>query len=200
MSPVSRVDSAVTDTHPGGRAHDSLRQAWPEVTTYAVVGLIGVYLVVTSFGYGLTADDSLVGAGTMPFAMGLLLAVLAVILSARRLGQVVSVRHASEPLYERGEGQESATERDQAAPVQGRSRRQCFLMVIATMAATIALTPLISMQLAFGLMVLWLAAGVERMRLRTSILVAILAVGISHLIFRVFLDVALPDGIWVGLF
>lgn len=173
----------------------TLGQVWPEAATYAVLAALGAYLTVTSFGYGITAPDSLVGAGTMPLAMGVLMLGLATILCVRLLWKVdLRSRWAS-----RGEVV-AAEEDDSAAAPGGRSRARCFLMVLVTLAVTIALTPVLGMQVAFGLMVLWLAAGVERMRLRTSILVAVVAMVVSHLIFRVFLEVALPDGIFGGMF
>lgn len=156
-----------------------------ETVTLGVIGLVGAYMALSSFEYGLKTNDAWVAAGTMPLVVGTLLFVLALVLLLKAVRETPLV---SEP---------ATAEADDDVDIFGRTApqrvRQLWIVAVA-LGVAIALVSVLGFPVAFGALVLFIATVVERQRLHVAVLITVAALVAVHLIFVMFLGVPLPEG------
>ncbi|WP_219412625.1 tripartite tricarboxylate transporter TctB family protein [Pseudonocardia nigra] len=163
----------------------SPRAAIGEVVAFGVLTVLGAAVFASSFGYGLFGEGGRVGPGLLPMVCGLLLALLAG-------GQLLARlrRRSATPAPERPAGED--------VDVLGRTaayRVRQLRTVVVALPVTVLLVPLIGFLPAFGLLVLFVSAVVERRRPVPALLVTVIAVAVVYGVFGVFLDVPLPTGV-----
>jgi hypothetical protein len=181
------------------------RTAWGEVVAFALLTVLGLAVVVTSFGYGVFLEGNRVGPGFLPLVTGALVALLGAVQLVGHLRGTASPEVAGEPLPSGriaptgfdGDGEhESAADGD--VDVLGRTeayRVRQLWTVAAAVAVAIALVPLVGFLISFGALVLFISAVVEKRPLVGSIAIAVCAAAIVYGVFGVFLNVPLPHGL-----
>lgn len=154
-----------------------------ETVTLGVLALVGGYMALSSFELGLKTNDAWVAAGTMPLVVGSLLCVLALVLMVKAARET-----APEP---------AAAEADDDIDIFGRTApqrvRQLWIVAVA-LGVAIALVSVLGFPIAFGALVLFIATVVERQRLHVAVMITLAALVAVHLIFVMFLNVPLPEG------
>jgi putative tricarboxylic transport membrane protein len=154
-----------------------------EAVAFGVLTVLGAAVFGTSFGYGILGEEGRVGPGLLPMVTGLLLLVLCGGQLLVRLGRLRRVGEPRQP--------------DSDVDVFGRTEpqrvRQLWTVVVATPVAVL-LVPLLGFLPALGLLVLFIAAVVERRPPLVALAIAAIAVAAGYGVFMEFLDVPLPTG------
>jgi putative tricarboxylic transport membrane protein len=154
-----------------------------EAVAFGVLTLLGAAVFGTSFGFGILGDEGRVGPGLLPMVTGLLLLLLC---GGQLLVRLRRLRRVGEP-----------REPDSGVDVFGRTEsqrvRQLWTVVVATPIAVL-LVPLLGFLPALGLLVLFIAAVVERRPPLVALAIAAVAVAAGYGVFMEFLDVPLPTG------
>lgn len=167
----------------------------------AVLGLIGIYAVVSGFGYQVLQENGEIGPGFLPAVAGGLVALFAAIDLVNKLR-----RTPEHDVYDDDAaliGDTAAiTLREEMEPTDvdifGRTQRQrnrMLLAVLGIIIATVALVPLLGFLISFGLMLIACAVAVERRKWLPSLIVTVVALSATYLIFVVVLRVPLPQGL-----
>ncbi|HEX5512211.1 MAG TPA: tripartite tricarboxylate transporter TctB family protein [Actinomycetales bacterium] len=186
---MSSVDPAAGRTVTGaasGTESAGKRLVTTETAVYAVLALVGVYMALSSFGLGLRTNGAWIGPGTMPLVVGGLLCMLAGALLVKKVRTAAS---SPAPSTEAGD--------DDDLDIFGRTsvqRVRQLWIVVAALAAAIALVPLLGFAFAFAALVLFIATVVERQRLLVAVVITAVSLIAVHLIFVMFLNVPLPQG------
>ena len=169
----------------------------------AALALLGVAAAIGGWGYGVTQDNGQVGAGFLPLALGVIMALLAGVDVAMTLLQ----REPSRPLDELGtlaEEVESVVDTVEESPdvdALGRTQRQrnrMLAVVIGLLLVALLLIPVLGLLISLGLLMVVIATVVERRNLIPSLLVSAITVGVFHLVFAVLLRLPMPTGL-IGL-
>ncbi|GAA5136958.1 tripartite tricarboxylate transporter TctB family protein [Pseudonocardia adelaidensis] len=154
-----------------------------QAVAFGVLAVLGAVVFGTSFGYGILGDEGRVGPGLLPMVTGLLLLLLGggqLLVRLRRTGGVTEPR-----------------EPDAGVDVFGRTEsqrvRQLWTVVVATPVAVL-LVPLLGFLPALGVLVLFIAAVVERRPPLVALAIAAVAIAAGYGVFMEFLDVPLPTG------
>lgn len=147
-----------------------------QVVAFGVLAALGAGLFASSFGYGILGEGGRVGPGLLPMVTGLLLLVL----SAAQLFARLRRPAPADP--------------DAPGPADARRVRQLWTVALALPVAVL-LVPLLGFLVAFGLLVLFVSAVVERRPPLVALLVTAAAVACGYGVFAVFLDVPLPTGL-----
>lgn len=165
-----------------------------ESVALLLLGLVGAYLAISSFGLGLRTNGAWVAPGTMPLAVGTPLCLIAVV---RLIGLAKAGRAPvdAEPAV----AEQQDDDRDIFGRTAAQRVRQLWI-VIAALAVAIALVPLLGFPVAFGALVFFIATVVERQRLLVAGIVTAVSLLAVHLIFVKFLGVPLPNGLLGGVF
>lgn len=169
----------------------------------AALALLGIGAAIGGWGYGVTQENGQVGAGFLPVALGVLMAVLAG--ADALLGLRLREQRPREELGDLGAEVELASidHVDEAPDVDalGRTQRQrnrMLVVVAALLLGALMLVPLLGLLISLGLLMLAVAIGVERRPVLSSVLITVIVVGVFHLVFGVLLRVPLPTGV-IGL-
>jgi putative tricarboxylic transport membrane protein len=159
-----------------------------QAVAFGVLAALGAAVFGTSFGYGILGEGGRVGPGLLPMVTGLLLLLLGA-------GQLLARlrRPRSEP-PDPAPGDDAADDAVDAFGHTEAQRVRRLWIVVAALPVALLLVPLIGFLLAFGLLVLFVSAVVERRPPLVALLVAAVAVAGGHGIFAEFLDVPLPTG------
>lgn len=166
----------------------------------AALALLGIAAAIGGWGYGVTQDNGQVGAGFLPLALGVLMALLAGVDVVLTLLQ----REPSRPLDELGtlaqdldaaaiDSVEESSDIDALGRTQ-RQRNRMLLMVSGMLLLAVLLVPVLGLLISLGLLMLSVAIFVERRGIIPSVLVTAITVGVFHLVFGVLLRVPLPTG------
>ena len=156
-----------------------------QAVAFGVLAALGAAVFVTSFGYGILREGGRVGPGLLPMVTGLLLLLLSGVQLLARLWRPSAAADAPPAGY--GDG----------VDVLGRTRAERvrhLRMVVLALPVAVLLVPLLGFLAAFGLLVLFISAAVERRRVPVALLATVLAVAVGYGVFAVFLDVPLPTG------
>jgi NAD/NADP transhydrogenase beta subunit len=187
VSAVDPVASTTSATVASAEGAAGARRAvvTTETATLAVLAVVGGYMAFGSFELGLKTNDAWVAAGTMPLIVGSLLCLLALTLLVKAVREAPSVAEAS------------TTEVDDDIDIFGRTApqrvRQLWIVAVA-LGVTIGLVSLLGFAIAFGALVLFIATVVEKQRLPIAVMITVTALVAVHLIFVLFLNVPLPEG------
>jgi putative tricarboxylic transport membrane protein len=189
------TEFAPTTGAPPAPRPDPAPTAGGQAIAFGVLAAIGAAVLATSFGYGILGEEGRVGPGLLPMVTGLLLLLLSggqLLVRLRRLRAVGNNRATTD-----GAGPDEAGPVEAGVDVFGRTEAQRvrqLRMVVAALPVAVLMVPLLGFLAAFGLLVLFVCAVVERRRLPVALLVAVLAVAAGHGVFAEFLDVPLPTG------
>ncbi len=155
------------------------------LVAYAILSAVGAGFFLLSFQYDFSVRGGLVGPGFLPRIAGGALAVIGLLLVAQELrgGSVLKGDSGS----------------DEAAERISRSTAIKLVAVFAGITIALLVTPVIGLLPAFTLLVLALMLFVERMPVLPSILIAVTAGVVAHLLFGVALQVPLPLGVFEGV-
>lgn len=187
-------------------ARTGAHRPWGEVIAFAVLTLIGVVFVASSFGYGVLLEGGRVGPGFLPLVLGGLLIPLSLVQLVARLrtpAAEVAEHHHHVPFETPVSGAHDMLERQHEehpeldVDILGRSasyRVRQLWMVVAAVAVTILLVPYIGFLLAFGALILFISVVVERRRIIPALLISLAAIGVVYGVFVEFLNVPLPSG------
>jgi putative tricarboxylic transport membrane protein len=169
----------------------------------AALALLGIVAAIIGWGYGVTQDNGQVGAGFLPVALGIIMALLA----GADVVLTLLERRPSRPLDELGtlaaEVDAVPDSVDEVPDVDalGRTQRQrnrMLLIVSGLLVGALLLVPVLGLLLSLGLLMAAVAIVVERRRVVPSLIITAVAVGVFHLVFAVLLRVPLPTGM-IGL-
>ncbi|SEG34433.1 Tripartite tricarboxylate transporter TctB family protein [Nonomuraea solani] len=149
-----------------------------EPAVWALLLCLSATMAAVSFGYGITKEGGQVGPGFLPLASGVALALI----SAACLLQ--SVRAAPSP-----DDTDTDTDADPA-------RLRTLWTVFGLLLAALLLVPLTGFLVAFGLLVFAVSAFVEKQRLLSAAIVAVVATLVIYAVFVLFLAVPLPGGMF----
>lgn len=161
-----------------------------------LLALLGAGLAFGGTDYGVLNEEGRVGPGFMPFVTGSLLVLFGVVIAfeTRRAAGRAASTEATE-----GSGPsllELALSRDdgeQGVP-DGEVKDRNVAVVFGLTLAAILLTPVLGFLLAFGLLIFVLVTFVEREGPMLGLLVTVAAIGVTYLVFVLFLAVPLPTG------
>lgn len=156
-----------------------------EAVAFGVLTVLGAAVFGTSFGYGIIGDEGRVGPGLLPMVTGLLLLLLAggqLVARLRRTGGAVTGPRQPDPTP------------DVFGRTESQRVRQLWTVVVAVPVAVL-LVPLLGFLPALGLLVLFIAAVVERRPPLVALAIAAVAVAAGYGVFMEFLDVPLPTGL-----
>ncbi|WP_309066536.1 tripartite tricarboxylate transporter TctB family protein [Microbacterium sp.] len=154
------------------------------VAASAALAVLGVVAALMGAGYGFTKEDGQVGAGFMPVVLGVVMTVLAVLDVLATLRRPVAARAVDAD--------------DSDIDVLGRSQHQrnrMLAMVIGMLVVALLLVPVTGLLVALGLLVVGIAALVERRHIAVALLVGVIAVAVVHVVFAVLLKVPMPTGL-----
>lgn len=157
------------------------------VIAFGVLAALGAAVFASSFGYGLLGEDARVGPGLLPMVTGLLLLLLS---AGQLLARVLRGRAGTPDPAPTADG----TVPDASGHTEPQRVRRLWTVVVA-LPVTVLLVPLLGFLVAFGLLVLFVAALVERRPPLVALLVTALVVAFGYGVFAVFLDVPLPTGL-----
>lgn len=188
-------------------ARTGTHRPWGEVVAFALLALIGIMFVASSFGYGVLQERGRVGPGFLPLVLGSALIVLSGYQLVGRLRGPTSepAEHhhhqatqtpviGAHDILERQHEQHSE---EMDVDIMGRSagfRMRQLWMVVAAIAVTIALVPYLGFLIAFGALIVFISVVVERRRIFPALLITVAAIGIVYGVFVEFLNVPLPSG------
>ena len=158
-----------------------------QAVAFGMLAVLGAAVFASSFGYGILGEGGRVGPGLLPMATGLLLLLLS---AAQLLTRLRRLRRAGDAPADAPGG----TGTDVFGRTETQRVRQLRLVVLALPVAVL-LVPLLGFLVAFGLLVLFVSAVVERRPPLVALLVTALAMACGYGIFAVFLDVPLPTGL-----
>jgi hypothetical protein len=176
--------------------------AWGEVVAFALLTVLGLAVVATSFGYGVFLEGHRVGPGFLPLVIGALVTLLRAVQLVGCL-RGAPPEAAGEPLPAGvaaavGVDLPAHATDDDGVDVLGRTeayRVRQLWTVAAAVAVAIVLVPLFGFLICFGALVLFISAVVEKRPLLGSVVITACAVGIVYGVFGVFLNVPLPHGL-----
>jgi putative tricarboxylic transport membrane protein len=167
----------------------------------AVLGAIGLYAVVSGFGYQVLQENGEIGPGFLPAVAGGLVALFAAIDLVNKFRRTPQHDVFDDDAALIGDTA-AITLRDETELVDvdifGRTQKQrnrMLLAVLGIIIATVALVPLLGFLISFGLMLIACAVAVERRRWLPSLIVTVVALTATYLIFVVLLRVPLPQGL-----
>lgn len=164
-----------------------------------VLAVVGVAAALVGVGYGMTDDEGQVGPGFLPVAFGAVLAVLAaadVLLRLARRAPRDTVEDLVEESLPVGADDDAVGGDD--VDIFGRTQRQrtrILVLVVVSLVAAILLTYLVGLTIAFGLLMLGIAIGLERRPVVSSIIISVVATAVIWVVFRQLLSVPLPTGL-----
>ena len=170
----------------------------------AALARLGVGAALGGWGYGVTQDNGQIGAGFLPFALGIVMALLAAVDVAAILRRREPQGLAEELTGVEHEADAAAIDTVAEAPdidALGRSQRQrnrMLAIVAGMLIAALLLVPVLGLLISLGLLIVAIATVVERRGIIPSLLVAAVSVGVIHLVFAVLLKVPMPTGL-IGL-
>ncbi len=172
-----------------------MREETPDFIGAGLLAALGVALALGSVQYEIFNEEGRVGPGFMPFGAGVLLALFAVMIGIEAWRRRARASLATEEPGDPGDGA-----REQAAEPEdeGSSNRTVALIFGLTLAA-ILLIPVLGFLLSFGLLVFVLVTFVERGSLLLGVVLSIVAVAFTWLVFVLFLQIPLPQGIFTFL-
>lgn len=168
---------------------------------------LGIAFALASLKYGLFGGGGRIGPGLVPFAAGISLVVF-----GGSIGLQIWRRHEeSVPLTpERWKTEESALEKptpltagEEGVREQGvetgdeEGSNRLVALVFGLILIAILLIPVLGFLVSFGLLVLALVTIVEREGFLIGLALSIGAVAVTWLVFVYFLQVPLPQGIFV---
>lgn len=156
----------------------------PQAIAFGVLAALGAAVLVTSFGYGILGEEGRVGPGLLPMVLGLLLLLLSAFQLLVRLRRLRSGEREAPT----GGGV------DVFGRTDAQRVRQLWMVVIA-LPVTVLLVPLLGFLPAFGLLMLFVSAIVERRPPLVAVVVTVVAVAAGYGVFEEFLDVPLPTGL-----
>lgn len=160
-----------------------------EAVAFGVLTVLGAAVFGTSFGYGLLGEEGRVGPGLLPMVTGLLLLLLG---GGQLVVRLRRVRGVTEP--RRPDSDAADPEVDVFGRTESQRVRQLWTVVVATPVAVL-LVPLLGFLPALGLLVLFIAAVVERRPPLVALAIAAVAIAAGYGVFMEFLDVPLPTGV-----
>ena len=188
-------------------ARTGAHRPWGEVIAFALLTLIGVVFVASSFGYGVLQEGGRVGPGFLPLVLGGLLVPLSLVQLAARLRAPDpgpdEHHHHHQPRETPVSGAHDMLERQHEehpeldVDILGRSagyRTRQLWMVVAAIAVTILLVPYLGFLIAFGALILFVSVIVERRRIIPAAIITLAAIGVVYGVFVEFLNVPLPSG------
>nr|WP_277604017.1 tripartite tricarboxylate transporter TctB family protein [Agrococcus sp. ARC_14] len=167
------------------------------------MALLGLGAAIIGWGYGVTQDNGQVGAGFLPVALGVIMALLAGADAVIALLQRER-RPADEPGSLAAEVDAAAIDHVEESPdidALGRSQRQrnrMLAIVAAMLLGALLLVPVLGLLLSLGVLMLAVAIVVERRPILSSVIITVVVVGVFHLVFGVLLRVPMPTGM-IGL-
>ncbi|MEV7631426.1 tripartite tricarboxylate transporter TctB family protein [Microbacterium sp. NPDC089318] len=159
----------------------------------ATLAVLGVVAAIIGASYGVLQDNGQIGAGFLPVALGVILALLAIIdLAQTRIRRDADVDALAPEL-----------ERDTGSDVDslGRSQRQrnrMLVLVVGMLFIDLLLVPFTGLLIALGLLVVGIATIVERRHILYALIVGAVSITVVHLVFAVLLKVPMPTGL-IGL-
>ncbi|GEK79551.1 tripartite tricarboxylate transporter TctB family protein [Agrococcus baldri] len=167
----------------------------------AALALLGIAAAIGGWGYGVTQDNGQVGAGFLPVALGVIMALLAGADAVMALLQREERRAVDELGTLGSEVDAAAIDHVEESPdidALGRSQRQrnrMLAIVGGMLLVALLLVPLLGLLLSLGLLMLAVAIAVERRPVVSSVIITVIAVGAFHIIFGLLLRVPLPTGL-----
>lgn len=167
----------------------------------AVLAVVGVDAAVGGWAYGVLQENGQIGAGFLPFVLGVVLAVLAAIDVVQTLRRHEPADIAEELTGVEAEADAAAIDTVAEAPdidSLGRTQRQrnrMLVIVIGMLFVALLLVPVLGLLLSLGALILAISTIVERRRILPSLLVSVVAVGVVHLVFAQLLGVPMPTGL-----
>ncbi len=167
-----------------------------QAAAFGVLAVVGAAVFGTSFGYGILGEEGRVGPGLLPMVTGLLLLLLSagqLVIRLRRHRQFRRTARSSEPVRREGRSSDPDSGVDVLGRTEAQRVRQLWIVVVATPVAVL-LVPLLGFLPALGLLVLFVAAVVERRPPLAALAVTAVAIAAGYGVFAEFLDVPLPDG------
>jgi hypothetical protein len=171
-----------------------VREETPDFIGAGLLAALGVALALGSVQYGIFNEEGRIGPGFMPFGAGALLALFAVMIGIeawRRRG-VRASRATEEP------GEDGAQEQT-VEPEDGEAKNRTVALVFGLTLVAILLIPVLGFLLSFGLLVFVLVTFVERGSLLLGAVLGVCAVAFAWLVFVLFLQIPLPQGIFTFL-
>ena len=189
-------------------ARTGAQRPWGEVVAFALLTLIGVMFVASSFGYGVLLEGGRVGPGFLPLVLGVLLILLSGVQLLGRLRAPVPEpaehHHHYYPARETPvAGAHDMLDRQHEehpeldVDIMGRTasyRIRQLWMVVAAIAVTIAVVPYLGFLIAFAALILFISIVVEGRRIIPALLITLSAIGVVYGVFVAFLNVPLPGG------
>jgi putative tricarboxylic transport membrane protein len=188
-------------------ARTGAHRPWGEVIAFAVLVLIGIMFVASSFGYGVLQDRGRIGPGFLPLVLGVLLILLSGAQLLGRLRAPVPEPPEHHHYYPAREtpvaGAHVMLDRQHeehpelGVDIMGRTagfRVRQLWMVVAAIAVTIAVVPYLGFLLAFAALILFISIVVEGRRIVPALLITLSAIGVVYGVFVAFLNVPLPSG------
>lgn len=166
----------------------------------AALALLGIGAAIGGWGYGVTQDNGQVGAGFLPLALGVIMALLAGADVAMALRQR-DPRPVDQLSALAAEVDAAAIDHVAETPdidALGRSQKQRNRMLVivgAMLLGAMLLVPVLGLLLSLGLLMVTVAIVVERRPILSSVIITAVAVGVFHLVFGVLLRVPLPTGL-----
>ena len=186
-------------------ARTGAHRPWGEVIAFALLVLIGIMFVASSFGYGVLQERGRIGPGFLPLVLGILLILLS---GAQLLARLRAAAEPTEHHHHRApdtplSGAHEMLERqheehaEMGVDIMGRSARyrvRQLWMVVAAIAVTIAVVPYLGFLLAFAALILFISIVVEGRRIIPALLITLSAIAVVYGVFVAFLNVPLPSG------
>ena len=170
-------------------------QKFGEMVALALITGIGAFLVATAGDYTILREDGTVGGGFLPLLVGVVLAGLGAVQFVAAWLRVRVIAQDSQGLVRRARERSAA---DAVPDMFGRTARQRLhqlgLVITATVAA-VALTTLVGLLVALGLLSVFISAVVERRSWYASVLISTASVGLVFVVFVLLLDIPLPRGL-----
>ncbi|WP_448002498.1 tripartite tricarboxylate transporter TctB family protein [Agromyces bauzanensis] len=170
----------------------------------AVLAVVGVAAAVGGAGYGITQENGQIGAGFLPFVLGIALAALAAIDVTQTLRRREPANPAEELTGVEAVADAAAIDTVAEAPdidALGRTQRQRNRMLAIVLGMTLVallLVPVLGLLLSLGALVVAISTLVERRRILPALLIGAVAVGVIHVVFAELLGVPMPTGL-IGL-
>ena len=168
---------------------DFVRKEVPGFIGAGLLVALGAVFAVGSSGYGLFGSGGRIGPGFVPFATGVLLIAFGGFIG------VQAWRSRAEGASHEFVEDEA---REQGAETGEEGSNRPVALVFGLTLVTILLAPVIGFLVSFGLLVLALVAFVERQSFLLGLALSVVATALTWLVFVRFLQVPLPQGIFVS--